>query len=70
MKQQTKKKSLIESVSNTSVGLITSFLIQITLYPALGIPVTLGQNMLITLVFFTASIIRSYIVRRFFNKLN
>jgi hypothetical protein len=70
MKPQTKKKSLIESVSNTSIGLITSFLIQITLYPALGIPVTLSQNIFITFVFFMASIIRSYIVRRFFNKLN
>jgi hypothetical protein len=65
---QKKKHSLIESITGTCIGLVTSFLIQITIYPALGIPVSIGQNILITFVFFVASIIRSYLVRRLFNK--
>jgi len=65
---QTKKKSLIESLVNTLSGLVISFLIQITIYPIMGIPVKLHQNIIITFVFFIASIIRSYVVRRFFNK--
>ena len=66
---QTKKRSLIEAVSNTIIGLGTSFLIQLIIYPALNIPVSIGQNVIITAVFFIVSIIRSYLVRRLFNSI-
>lgn len=68
MKPQSKKMSLIESTVNTCVGLITSFIIQLIIYPILGIPVTLSQNVVITAVFFVASIGRGYIIRRIFNR--
>ena len=64
---QTKKRSLIEAVTNTVVGLITSFLIQLFIYRVLDIPVTIMQNVIITGVFFMASIVRGYIIRRVFN---
>lgn len=67
---QTKRKSLIEAVTNTVVGLVTSFVIQLIIYPALNIPVTIGQNVLITFVFFAASIVRGYLLRRVFNRIN
>jgi len=66
---QSKNKSIVESLTNTVTGLLTSFLIQIVIYPLLDIPVTVGQNILITLVFFIASFLRGYLIRRFFNKL-
>lgn len=66
--KQSKKYSAIESITNVFVGLITSFLIQLVLYPMLNIPVTFSQNIIITLVFFVASFIRGYLIRRFFNK--
>ena len=65
---QTKKKSVIEAITNTVVGLLTSFIIQLIVYPLMGIPVTIGQNIIITIVFFIASIIRGYAIRRYFNK--
>lgn len=68
MKQE-KKHSLIESIFQTVIGLITSFLIQIAIYPILNIPVTFTQNVIITLVFFIVSIIRGYLIRRLFNKI-
>jgi hypothetical protein len=68
MKPQTKRKSLIESVTQTVVGLVVSFGIQLVIYPLLNIPVTFSQNLIITSVFFIASIIRGYIIRRIFNK--
>ena len=68
MKPQTKRKSLIESVTQTVVGLVISFAIQLVIYPLLNIPVTFSQNLIITSVFFIASIIRGYIIRRIFNK--
>jgi len=67
--KQTKRKSFIESIVQTTIGLGTSILIQIILYPMMGIPVTFSQNLIITIVFFTVSIIRGYFVRRIFEKL-
>jgi len=65
---QTKKHSIIESITQTIIGLITSILVQITIYPLMGIPVTFSQNLIITAVFFVVSIIRGYLVRRYFSK--
>lgn len=67
--KQTKRKSLIESIIQTIIGLGTSILIQVILYPMMGIPVTFSQNLIITLVFFMVSIVRGYFVRRIFEKL-
>ena len=66
---QNRISSLIESLTNTIIGLITSFGIQLMIYPLLDIDVSLKQNLIITLVFFSASVIRGYIVRRVFNKI-
>ena len=66
--KQTKQKSFIESIVQTIIGLATSIIIQVMLYPIMNIPVTLGQNIIITLVFFIASIVRGYFVRRIFAK--
>jgi high-affinity Fe2+/Pb2+ permease len=65
--KQTKKQSIIESITQTVIGLVTSFLIQLVIYPILNIPVTFSQNLIITFVFFLASILRGYLIRRFFN---
>ena len=66
--KQSRKKSFIEAVTNTVAGLVTSFLIQIVIYPLMGIPVSINQNIVITFVFFVASIVRSYLIRRVFNR--
>ena len=66
---QTKKNSLFESIVQTIIGLATSLIIQLIIYPLLNIPVTLSQNLIITFVFFIASIVRGYFVRRLFNKI-
>jgi hypothetical protein len=67
--QQSKKHSIIESIVQTIIGLGTSIIIQVVLYPLMGIPVTFSQNLIITAVFFVVSIIRGYLVRRIFNEL-
>lgn len=68
--KQSKRHSAIESITQTAIGLITSILIQVVLYPLLGIPVSFKQNVIITIVFFVVSVVRGYIVRRIFNKKN
>jgi multisubunit Na+/H+ antiporter MnhE subunit len=64
---QSKKLSVIETSTNIVIGLIVSFIIQLFLFPFMGIPISHKQNVIITLVFFVASFIRGYLVRRFFN---
>jgi hypothetical protein len=66
---QNRRISLIESLTNTFTGMGISFLIQLFLFPLMGIPVTIHQNIIITGVFTIASIGRGYIVRRVFNTL-
>ena len=67
--KQSKKHSLIESIANVVVGLVISFLIQLIIYPALNIKVSINQNIFITMVFFLASFFRGYVIRRIFNNL-
>ncbi len=64
---QERKYSAIESAVNVVSGLFVSFLIQIWIYPLLKIPVTTGQNIIITAVFVSASFVRGYVIRRIFN---
>jgi hypothetical protein len=70
MKPQSKKMSIIESVTNTVIGLITSFYVQYLLFPFFGIHVSTGTNLKITAIFFVISFARSYGTRRIFNKIN
>ena len=65
---QSKKHSLVESITNTFIGFFVSLLIQVVLYPIMDIPVTFGQNILITMIFTIVSIIRGYVIRRWFNR--
>jgi hypothetical protein len=66
---QSRKYSILESATNVIAGLIISFAIQLAIYPLMGIPVTLKQNVLLTAVFFVASFFRGYVIRRIFNRL-
>lgn len=57
----------MEAVCNTAVGFIVSLITWIVVAWALGIPMTWGQNLLITGIFTVVSIARSYALRRLFN---
>jgi hypothetical protein len=67
MVMQTRRFSWIEAITNTLVGFIVSLLIQLAIYPIMDIPVKFHQNIIITCVFTGASILRGYLIRRFFN---
>lgn len=59
-------KNYIES-TNKPVLIIIPLGIQLFIYPLLNIPVTFKQNIIITFIFTIASILRGYVIRRFFN---
>ena len=65
---QTKYQSLIESFVNVSIGYLTALLSQVLIFPLFDIYVSLQDNLLIGLYFTIISLLRSYLVRRYFNK--
>lgn len=68
--KQSRKDSWLEIATNTIVGFIISLGIQLVMYPMLDLEVTMGENISITLIFMSIGILRSYIIRRIFNKYN
>ena len=64
---QTRLQSLIEALVNVALGMVISVLLSLVVYPAFGHAFTLAQNIGITVIFTVASILRSYVVRRWFN---
>lgn len=65
---QSKRQSLIETVTSTMIGLAVSFLTQIIVFPMYNLEVNFNQNLQITAIFTVVSILRGYFVRRLFNK--
>lgn len=65
---QLKRHSLLESVINVAVGYGVALLSQIVIFPLYGMEVPLSANIQIGVWFTVISIIRSYLLRRCFNK--
>ena len=65
---QSKKHSLLESIMNVAVGYGIAILSQIAIFPLFGIDIPLRDNLLIGLFFTVISIVRSYALRRVFNR--
>ncbi len=66
---QPRWQSLTEAILNVLVGLILSFALQIMLFEALEIEASLAQNIVITAAFAGLSMLRSYVLRRMFNRM-
>jgi len=66
---QSKTFSLIESIVNVCVGYFVSLLGQIIIFPIFDIKVDLKTNLYIGAGFTVISIVRSYCLRRVFNKI-
>jgi hypothetical protein len=64
---QTKLGSLIESFMNIAIGYGVALMSQIIIFPLFDINVPLKTNLWIGLWFTVVSLIRSYIIRRWFN---
>lgn len=67
---QSKKYSLIESISNVIIGYFVALISQIIIFPIFGIYISIKSNLYIGLWFTIISIIRSYLMRRLFNGFN
>ncbi len=67
--KQSRAFSLLEALTNVTVGLLIALGTQLAVFALLGIAVTVGQALSITGVFTLVSVARSYILRRIFEAL-
>ena len=65
--QQTKLGSLIEALMNIIIGYCVAILSQIFIFPLFDIHISLSTNLWIGAWFTLISLIRSYVIRRWFN---
>lgn len=66
---QTRLGSFVEAWINILVGIGIAYTANMLLLPVLGLAISHSQNITITLVMTVLSLVRSYCLRRFFNKL-
>jgi hypothetical protein len=66
---QTKTQSMIEACANVLVGYLVALASQLLVFPLFGIHVPLSSNLAIGAWFTVISLVRSYVLRRWFNGL-
>jgi|GEM_PF-1260377 len=64
---QTKKDSLLESLTNILIGLSITLTANAILFPMFGWSISAGQNLSLGLCYTLISLARSYFIRRIFN---
>ena len=64
---QTKKWSMIETLTNVGIGWFISFIANMLVLPLFGYNINLTDGVLISIIFTAISVIRGYVVRRWFN---
>ena len=65
---QSRWLSLIEAITNVAVGYVLAVVTQILVFPWFGIHPSLGENLAIGSVFTGISLLRSYALRRLFER--
>jgi hypothetical protein len=65
--QQTKLESLIESIFNILIGYWVAIFSQLIIFPLFDINIPFSTNLTIGAWFTLVSLLRSYLIRRWFN---
>lgn len=66
---QTKLLSFIEAWANTIVGFVVAFITQVLVFPLYDVHISMAQDFQIVVIFSVISVIRSYLLRRAFNRI-
>jgi membrane associated rhomboid family serine protease len=64
---QTRLGSLIESAFSVAIGLAVSLVANALIFPRYGFHPTLGENAAISAIYTAISLVRQFLVRRYFN---
>lgn len=66
---QSKKASAVEAIVNVVSGFVVGIATQLIIFPWFGIhTLSISQNAIMTLIFSATSLVRSYFLRRAFNR--
>ena len=64
---QTKKWSMIETLVSVGIGWLIGVILNMLVLPLFDYDVSLTDGVLISIIFTAVSVVRSYIIRRWFN---
>ena len=64
---QTKRQSLIETLTSVFVGWLIGVILNLTILPLFDYNITVVDSLLVSLIFTVISVVRGYLIRRFFN---
>ena len=64
---QTKRQSLIETLTSVFVGWLIGVILNMLVLPLFDYNVSLTDGVLISIIFTAVSVIRGYVIRRWFN---
>ena len=64
---QSKKESFIETLTSVFVGWLIGVILNLTILPLFDYNITVIDSLWVSLIFTVVSVIRGYIIRRWFN---
>ena len=67
--KQSRMMSLVEAVTNVAVGYGLAVVTQIIVFPWFGLEAALGEHLAIGMAFVGVSLVRSYLLRRLFERI-
>lgn len=65
---QSRKHSMLEAIINVVVGFSINFLLNMLVFPLFGWEISAAQNIALGVIYTVISIVRSYSLRRVFNR--
>ena len=64
---QSKRESMVESLTSTTIGWLIGVILNLTVLPLFDYNITVVDSLLVSLIFTVISVVRGYLIRRFFN---
>lgn len=65
---QTRLGSLYEALMNIVIGFTINYVANLLIFPHFGFNISLGANFLMGAIYTGISLVRSYVIRRWFNE--
>lgn len=66
---QSRAMSMVEAVTNVVVGYVLAIATQLAVFPLFGLEAALGEHLAIGMAFVAVSLVRSYLLRRLFERI-
>lgn len=67
MVSQSRKGSLTEALINVAIGFSINYCANLLVFPLFGMHISMTDNVLLGAIYTVISIVRSYVIRRWFN---